>query len=81
MNTKHLISGILRLICGLALIVYAILTYGRIGAGVAAGQPILLFGKMVDVSPVQMWLALGVAGLVGLGLIILGMMTLRRKET
>ena len=74
-----LVSGLLRLICGLILIIFAFATYHRIGAQVAAGQPIQIAGVTVDASASQLNLGLIVVGLIGAFLMILGVVTFFRK--
>ncbi|MCP5518261.1 MAG: hypothetical protein H7A45_13485 [Verrucomicrobiales bacterium] len=81
MNSKQLTSGILRLLGGLALIVYSLVTYRRVGSHAAAGEPIQMFGTTVDASSGTVGLMLGAAGLVGLLLVILAAVTLKRRHS
>ena len=75
------ISATLRLICGLALVIFAFTTYRRVGDHVAAGQPIQIFGATLNLSPGQLGFALIVVGVVGLLLMILGVLTFFLKPS
>jgi len=75
-----IVSGTLRLICGLALIFFAFSTYHRIGAQVASGQPIQIFGMTIGASVGQLDVALVVVGLIGVLLLALGVVTLLKKK-
>jgi hypothetical protein len=76
-----LISGMLRLICGLALIIFAFATYRRIGAQVAAGQPIEIGGVTLGASAGQLNLGLVVVGVIGVFLMIFGVVTFLKKQS
>ena len=67
------------MVCGLALIICAFATYQRIGAQVAAGQPIQIFGITMGAPASQLNLGLIVVGLIGLFLMILGIVTFLKK--
>lgn len=75
-----LFSGALRLICGLALIIFAFATHHRVGAQVAAGQPIQIAGVTIGVSTGQLDFALLVVGLIGVFLMVLGIVTFVKKQ-
>ena len=75
------VSGLLRLICGLTLIVVAIGTYHRVGAQVAAGQRIEIAGVSIGASAAQLNFALVVVGVIGILLIILGVVTFLKKQS
>ncbi len=79
-NSMKVISGILRLICGLALIIFAFATYRRVGEHVAAGQPIQIAGVTIGASAGQLEFALIVFGVVGVLLIVLGVVTFVKKQ-
>jgi hypothetical protein len=74
------ISAALRIICGVALIIFSYWTYHRISQHVAAGQPIEAFGVSIGASPGQVTFALGVFGLIGVLLIVLGVITFFKKR-
>ena len=74
------ISAILRILCGLALIIFSYSTYRRASEHVAAGGPIEIFGVTMGASPGQLNFALGVVGLIGILLIILGIVTFTKKR-
>ena len=74
------ISAALRIICGLALIIFSYSTYHRISQHVAAGQPMEVFGVTIGASSGQVKFALGVFGLIGVLLIVLGVDTFFKKQ-
>jgi hypothetical protein len=74
------VSGVLRLLCGLGLIIFAFVTYHRIGAQVASGQEIQIAGVKLGASVGQLDIGLVVVGLVGIFLIVLGALTLMKKK-
>jgi hypothetical protein len=76
----NVLSAILRFICGVALILTAYLTNRRIGAQVAAGQPIEIAGVNLGASPGELSWALGAVGLIGVLLIVFGAITLLKKQ-
>lgn len=78
-HPMKIVSGVLRLICGLALIIFAFATYQRIGAQVAAGQPIQIVGITMGASATQVNLGLIVVGLIGVFLMIFGVVTFLKK--
>jgi len=73
-------SAALRLICGLALIILAFGTYRRVGAQAAADQPIQIAGVTIGASAGQLEFALFVVGLIGVFLMVLGIVTLVKKQ-
>ena len=74
------VSGVLRLICGLALIIFAFATHHRVGAQVAAGQQVQIAGIPIGASAGQLNLAFVIVGVIGLSLIILGVVTFVKKK-
>jgi TRAP-type C4-dicarboxylate transport system permease small subunit len=74
------VSGVLRLICGLALIIFAFATYQRAGAHVAAGQPIEIAGVTIGASASQLYFALVIVAVIGVFLMILGVVTFVKKK-
>ena len=81
MNAKNVISGILRLVSGLALIIFSVATYYRIREHVAAGGPMELAGITIGASPGQIRFALGVIVLLGALLTTLGVLTLVKRRS
>ena len=79
MTIMNMISGILRLICGLALIIFSIGTYYRASEHVAAGNPVQVLGITIGLSSGGLALALEVVGLIGVLLLVLGVVTLVKK--
>ena len=77
MNT---IPAIIRIVCGLALIIFSYSTYHRISGHIAAGEPIEIFGVTIGASPGQLTFAFGVIGLIGILLFILGVVTYFKKR-
>ena len=75
-----LVSALLRLICGLALIIFAFATYRRVGAQVAAGQPIEIGGVSIGASAGQLSLGLAVVGVIGVFLMIFGVVTFLKRS-
>jgi hypothetical protein len=74
------VSGVIRLICGLGLIIFAFATYHRIGAQVASGQEIQIAGVKIGASVGQLDIGLIVIGAIGIFLIVLGVLTLMKKK-
>ena len=76
----NLISSILRIICGLALIILAYSTHQKNTAHVAAGEPLQIFGITTGASSTQLGISFIVIGLIGLFLIILGVINLLKSR-
>ena len=74
------VSGVLRLLCGLGLIIFAFVTYHRIGAQVASGQEIQIAGIKFGASVGQLDFGLIIVGVIGIFLIVLGVLTFLRKK-
>ena len=81
MTFMNSLSAILRIICGLALIIFSYSTNHRISEPIAAGAPIEIFGVTIGASPGQLTFALVVIGLIGLLLTMLGVVTFFKKRT
>ncbi len=81
MTFMNSVSAILRIICGLALIIFSYSTYHRISEPIAAGRPMEIFGVTMGASPGQVTFGLVVIGLIGLLLVILGVVTFFKKRT
>jgi hypothetical protein len=75
----NILSAVLRLICGVVLMIAAAATYHRASAHVAAGEPIQVAGITIGATPGQFSIALGVIAVIGLLLVILGIVTLFKK--
>jgi hypothetical protein len=78
--TMNTISSILRMICGLALIILSVSTYYRNSIRITSGGSAQIFGFPTGAAGWQLTLALGVIGLIGLFLIILGIAGLRKRH-
>jgi hypothetical protein len=76
----NLLSASLRFLCGIGLIVAAYATYNRTKAHVAAGEPIQIAGVTFGASPGQVSLALAFVALIGVLLIIVGIVTLMKRQ-
>jgi hypothetical protein len=74
------VSAILRIICGLVLIILAYSTYNSNSQHFAAGEPLRVFGFTTSASPGQLTFAFGAIGLIGLLLIGLGVVTLLKSR-
>jgi len=81
MTFMNSVSAILRIICGLALIIFSYSTYHRISEPIAAGRPMEIFGVTMGASPGQVTFGLVVIGLIGLLLVILGVVTFCMTRT
>ena len=74
------ISAILRIVCGLALVILAYSTYSRNSQHIAAGEPMQIFGYATGASSGQLTLAFAVIGLIGLFMVGLGIATLLKRR-
>ena len=74
------LSSIMRIICGVALIILGYSTYSRNSAHIAAGEPMQVFGHMTNAEPWQLTLAFAVIGLIGVFLIVLGCVNLLKSR-
>lgn len=66
------ISSIIRIICGLALIILAYTTYQNTVAHAVPGSKLMIFGMATDASAGQITLGLVVVGLMGAAFAALG---------
>lgn len=75
------LSPLIRIVCGLVLIVVAATRYFGIRQQIAAadGGEIQIFGVATTGEPWQLMLAFGTAGLVGIALVALGGFSLAKK--
>jgi TRAP-type C4-dicarboxylate transport system permease small subunit len=73
-------SSILRIVCGVVLIILGYSTYSRNAAHIAAGEPMQVFGHLTNAEPRQLTLAFAVIGLIGLFLIVLGCVNLLKRR-
>lgn len=75
----RMVSSILRIVCGLALLIMAWSVHAKNAAGTAAGEQPTIFGLTLGASPGQLTLAFVVIGLIGTGLIVLGLIGLLKQ--
>jgi uncharacterized membrane protein YidH (DUF202 family) len=73
-------SSLLRIICGVILIILGYSTYSRNSAHINAGEPMQVFGHVTNAEPWQLTLAFGLIGLIGLFLIVLGCVNLLKSR-
>jgi hypothetical protein len=77
----NILSAILRLLSGLALIIASYATYRRVKGQINASDPILIAGITIGASPREVLWGLGFVALIGFLLIILGAVTLLKKRS
>ena len=77
-SPMNAVSALLRLVCGIAILAFAWISWSNNKAAVAAGEPLLLFGKSVEAGAGTTNLAYGVIALIGVGLLVLGISGLIR---
>ncbi|MES2709666.1 MAG: hypothetical protein V4726_23915 [Verrucomicrobiota bacterium] len=65
-------SPIIRIICGLGIILFSWSVYQKNSAAIAAGTPMSIGGYAPGGSPGQVATAFGVIGLIGVSMVILG---------
>lgn len=75
------VSSLLRIVCGLALLILAYSTYQKALAQVSSGAPIQIFGVTTGASPGLLTLGLAAVGLIGAGLLALGVMGLLKNRS
>jgi hypothetical protein len=73
-------SGILRIVFGLAVVVFAFFTYHRIIPHVEAGEAVQLFGHPVNATASQFTTAFAAIGVLGAVVIVLGAVAMRKKQ-
>jgi ABC-type Na+ efflux pump permease subunit len=73
-------SAILRIVFGLVVVIFAYFTHHRISPHVEAGEAVQLFGHPVNASPSQFTMAFGVIGLLGVLVIVLGVVALKKRQ-
>jgi hypothetical protein len=74
------ISSILRMVCGLAILILCISMYRKMAAQIATGGEIQLFGHPTSASSGQLTLGFAVIGLIGLFLLIMGIVNLLKAR-
>lgn len=74
------LSSLLRIVCGLAIVVLAYSTYHRNSARIAAGESPQIFGYATGASSSQLTLSFAVIGLIGVVLILLGIAGLLKSR-
>ncbi len=70
------LSALLRLICGGAILVLTWISWSKNKAAVAAGEPVQIFGQIVDVGAGAINLAYGLIAVIALGLLVMGLLGL-----
>ena len=73
------VSPILRLICGIAILLLTWTSWSKNKAAIAAGEPAQLFGKTMEAGSGSITLAYGIIAVVALGLVLLGVFALTRS--
>jgi multisubunit Na+/H+ antiporter MnhB subunit len=79
-SLMNLISGILRIICGLAVLILTYSVYSRNSENIATGARVQILGYATDATSGQLTVALVVFGLLGLFLLGLGTVSLLRSR-
>ena len=74
------ISSILRIVCGLAILILCISMYRKMSAQIASGGEIQLMGHPIGASSGTTTLMFALIGLVGLLLLILGVVGLLKSR-
>lgn len=75
-----MVSSLLRAVFGLVLVILAIVNYNKNSAGIAAGEPVTLFGATFHAESWQFTTVIGVVVLLGLGLLAAGISGLLKKS-
>jgi hypothetical protein len=73
------LSPLLRIVCGIVLLILSGSMYFKTRAQVAAGAQVHLFGAPSALEPWQLTLGFAVIALIGLVLLILGLAALTRR--
>ena len=73
-------SSVLRILCGLAILVFTITTYRKTFAGFQEGGKLAVWGSPVDLPPGLLTLGFVVIGLVGALLIVLGIVSFLKSK-
>ena len=74
------LSAVLRISCGVVLIILGYSTYSRNSAHIAAGQPMQVFGHLTNAEPWQLNLAFALIGFIGVFMIVLGCVNLFKRR-
>jgi hypothetical protein len=72
-------SSIIRMLCGLAILVMCVIQYRTMSTALDAGGQPQLFGRPVNMTATQLYLTLGVLGLVGLVMLLAGAVKLFKR--
>ena len=72
--------ALLRIGFGLAVVIFAYLTYHRISPHVAAGEAVQLFGHPVNATASQFTTAFAAIGILGALVIVLGGVALKKRD-
>ncbi|HEX5177099.1 MAG TPA: hypothetical protein VFV83_08725 [Chthoniobacteraceae bacterium] len=73
------LSPLLRIVCGIALLILSGSMYFKARAQVAAGAQVHLFGATAAAEPWQLTLGFGIIALIGIVLLVLGLAGLARR--
>lgn len=74
------ISSILRIVCGLGLLVLSYSVYRKHSEPISAGGAVEIFGVATGASPGHVTIAFAVIGLLGLGFVVLGLIGLLKAR-
>lgn len=74
------ISSLLRLICGVAILILAYSSWSKHKAAIAAGAPAEIFGQTIKGDGHMVLLAYGVIAFLGAGLLLLGVLGFLRGQ-
>ncbi len=74
------VSAILRIVCGLAVLITAYSIYSRNREPIAAGEPLQLFGQTLNASPGLVTAGFALIALFGLFLVGLGVASLLKTR-
>ena len=75
------ISSLVRIVVGIAILVFTYISYQRTFSGVAEGGKVTLFGSETGASPEMLTLGFGVVGIVGVVLVGLGILGLLKPRS
>ena len=76
----NLISAVLRMVCGGAILFLTWSTWSKNKEALAAGNPVTLFGKNVEAGQGSVMLVCALFAFIGLGLILMGVVGLMKSQ-